>query len=135
MHDGVDWVGGALALSANGAGTLFRAVEFDHVITAGASNATSQTIPSHAMVFAVTARVTQAITGTLTSWRLGADGSTDRFGAGLGLAQGSFAKGVLGSPLTSYSALPLDLTAEGGDFAGGEVRVAVHYAEFTLPAL
>lgn len=133
--DGTLWQGGYAAISANGAGMRFQVLEFDHVITAGSTNATATVIPSHAMVFAVTARVTDTITGTLSSWELGADGSSDRFGSGLGLVVSSFVKGVLGSPLTGYSAMPLDLTATGGDFAGGTVRLAVHYAEFTLPAL
>lgn len=135
LFDGATWQPGVAAISPNGAAIRFQVLEFDHVITAGATNATAQTIPSHAMVFGVTARVTQTITGSLSTWRLGADGSDNRFGSGLGLSAGSYAKGVLGAPLTGYTALPLDLTAEGGDFAAGTVRLAVHYCELTLPAL
>ncbi|KAJ56588.1 hypothetical protein ACMU_06495 [Actibacterium mucosum KCTC 23349] len=135
VFDGATWQAGALATSVNGTATVWKVEEFDHTITAGTTNASSFLVPSHSMVFAVTARVTQTITGTLTSWQLGMDGSADRFGSGLGLGQGSFARGVLGSPLTSYSSLPIDLTATGGDFAGGTVRIAVHMAQFELPAL
>lgn len=135
LFDGEGWVGGVAAASANGAALQFSVLEFDHVISAGASNATAVLVPTHTMVFGVTARVADTITGTLSAWRLGMDGSNNRFGSGLGLAQGSFAQGVLGTPLTSYSALPLELTAEGGDFAGGTVRLAVHYLSLSLPAL
>lgn len=135
QFDGSVWVGDVLASAPSGAASLLRVLEFDHTLSAGATNVTTQLVPSHAMVLAATARVTVAITGSLTGWRLGMNGSDDRFGSGLGLGLGSFARGVLGSPLTSYSDLPLDLTAEGGNFAGGTVRVAVHYLEFTLPSL
>ncbi|MHC0053099.1 DUF2793 domain-containing protein [Actibacterium sp. D379-3] len=135
LFDGVAWQPGAAALSPFGAAMRFRVLEFDHAIAAGASDSTSVTIPSHAMVFGVTGRVVDTITGTLTGWRLGADGSDTRFGSGLGLLTGSYVKGVLGSPLTGYAPMPLDLTAEGGDFTGGTVRLAVHYCELTLPAL
>ncbi|MDY6861055.1 MAG: DUF2793 domain-containing protein [Pseudomonadota bacterium] len=133
VFDGAGWVGGVAAISASGAAMRFHVLEFDHVISAGASNATVELIPSHAMVFGVTARVVSDITGTLASWRLGAGGADNRFGSGLGLGQGSYATGVLGAPLTGYAPQPLELTAEGGDFAGGTVRLAVHYCELTLP--
>ncbi|SMX42007.1 DUF2793 domain-containing protein [Actibacterium lipolyticum] len=135
VFDGEEWVPGVAAMSASGAATRFHVMEFDHVITPGSVNATLETVPSHAMVFGVTARVVSAITGTLSAWRLGADGSDNRFGSGLGLSQGSYARGVMGAPLTGYSTMPLDLTAEGGDFATGTVRLAVHYCELTLPGL
>lgn len=133
--DGTTWQGGYAAISASGAGLRFQVLEFDHVISAGATDSTSVLIPANAMVFGVTGRVTDTITGTLSSWELGADGSSNRFGSGLGLVVSSFVRGVLGSPLTGYSAMPLDLTATGGDFAGGTVRLAVHYAELTLPSV
>jgi len=118
----------------SGAATLFRVLEFDHDIPVGGAHSTAEVIPSHAMVFGVTARVSSAITGSLTAWSLGADGSADRFGGALGLGVNSYAKGVLGSPVTGYAPMPLDLTPEGGEFAGGTVRIAVHYIELTLPA-
>lgn len=134
-YSGQIWENAPIAVSQNGTATLWRVVEFDHVITAGPTNATSVLIPSHTTLFAVTARVRQTITGTATTWRLGMDGSDDRFGSGLGLSQGSFARGVLSTPLTSYATLPLDITGEGGELAGGEIRFAVHIAGFELPEL
>lgn len=133
-HDGADWVPVAAATSPSGAGLAFRVLEFDHEIAAGGAQATAIYLPSHVMVFGVTARVIVEITGTLTGWRLGADGSDNRFASGLGLEVNSFAEGLLGTPLTHYVPMPLDLTPEGGDFAGGTVRLAVHFAELTVPA-
>ncbi|WP_414897408.1 DUF2793 domain-containing protein [Rhodovulum sp. YEN HP10] len=129
---GWDAVGGALAPS--GAGIAFRVLEFDHPVVAGGAQNTAVVIPSHATVFGVTGRVIEEITGTLSSWRLGADGSDNRFGSGLGLGLNSYVLGVLGRPLTGYAPMPLRLSPDGGSFAGGLVRLAVHYTELSLPA-
>ena len=135
LHDGTGWVL-ALAVSAGGAGFALRVHEFDHALTAGASSATTAEIPANAVVFGVSGRVLADIGGTLATWRLGVAGSDNRYGSGLGLLAGSFARGLTGSPLTYYSATGLLLTAEGGSFDGsGVVRLAIHYAQIGLPRL
>lgn len=133
--DGAAWVTGAVTLSPFGAGMQVHALEFDHVLSAGATNVTAVAIPSHAMVFGVTARVVAPVTGGLTSWRLGVAGADNRYGSGLGLGLGSFSNGILGAPLTVYTPEPLLLSGEGGDFAGGTVRIAAHYATLSLPRI
>ncbi|MDE3237346.1 MAG: DUF2793 domain-containing protein [Paracoccaceae bacterium] len=135
LHDGTGWQAGAVALSAHGAGLMLRVAEFDHAVGAGTTSVTTGLIPAGGMVIAVTARVTVAITGTASSWALGNPGAVDRFGAGLGLALGSYARGMLGTPMTYWSATPLTLTAAGGDFAGGGIRLAVHYIDIGVPSL
>lgn len=135
FHDGVQWRGGALAVSPSGAGTFVKLREFDHVIGAGALSVTATGIAANELVIAVTARVIDEITGSLTSWRLGTSGAEDRFGSGLGLAYGSFARGLLGTPMTYYSFAPLELRAEGGEFAGGQVRLVVHALDVGLPGV
>ncbi len=135
LHDGADWRGGALALSPSGAGSFLRVTEFDHVITAGPASVTDEAIPANVLVFAVTARVVSAIDGSLSAWQLGVDGAPDRFGSGLGLGTGSFARGLLGTPMAQYAPTPLLLTASGGSFAGGTVRIAVHAYKPSLPGM
>ena len=81
----------------------------------------------------VTARVIEGITGTVTSWRLGSPGASDRFGSGLGTQVGSFAEGVLSTPTTYWVAQPLQLMAMDGAFAGGRVRLAVHLIRLAIP--
>lgn len=135
VHDGTAWKSGMATLSRFGAGTRLGLAEIEHTITAGAVSTTAVVIPSHTMMLGVTARVTTAITGTLTSWQLGTSGAPDRFGSGLGTEAGSWAKGVLSSPLTYYAPTALELTSTGGDFAGGSVRLAVHFLELTLPSI
>ncbi len=133
LFDGADWVQGGLASSTNRAVSALNVLEFDHVLGAGATSATLVDIPQYAMVFAVTARIKTAFTGAVTSWDFGVTGSTNRYGSGLGLAQGSWVAGITGQPVTYYADTPLLLTANGGNFASGELRVAIHYYSASPP--
>lgn len=133
VHDGSQWQVGHLSLSSSGAGVRVGLVEVDHAVQPGAVTATGSIIPSHALVLGVTARVVTTLTGTLTSWALGNPGATGRYGSGLGLAAGSYAQGVLASPMAFYAPTPLELVASGGTFSAGMVRIAVHYLDLTLP--
>lgn len=107
--------------------------EFDHSVGSGSSSVTSETIPAHVMVFAVSARVLQTLDGTVSGWSLGTADAPDRFGAGMGTGAGAYARGLLSAPMSFYSAEPLVLTAADGAFAGGSVRLAIHYYEASLP--
>lgn len=135
VFDGADWVFSALAISPNGAASVFEVVEFDHVFGAESVSVTSVPIPQYAMVFAVTGRVKTAINGAVTSFDLGVNGANNRYGSGLGLVQGSWLVGITGQPVTYYAPTPLEITANGGDFAGGELRLALHYYLPTPPAI
>lgn len=135
IHDGVQWRSGQVTLSSNNAGLAVKVAQIDHVLGAGALSTTANLIPSNAVVIGATARVTAAITGTLTSWQLGNPGAVGRYGSGLGLGAGSYARGVLAQPTAFYTPTAFQLDATGGDFAGGTIRIAVHYLELTLPDL
>jgi hypothetical protein len=132
LFDGSDW---RLALQPTGPGgafTLLRQAEIDHAVTAGATSQTTAFIPDKAIVLGVTARVIEEI-GGVTSWSLGVSGSPDRYGSGIGPGVNSYAHGVTGSPLAYYGASALLLTAEGGSFTGGRVRLAIHYFDLSPP--
>ncbi|MBT0957053.1 DUF2793 domain-containing protein [Alphaproteobacteria bacterium KMM 3653] len=133
IYSGSAWNDSLLARSPSGAAMRAEIIEFDHTVAAGASDSTAITIPAGAMVCAVGARVITALSGTLTSWDLGVTGSTGQFGTGLGIGQGSYAEGILGTPTSYYSDTPLTLTAQGGDFAAGTLRFAIHHFRFDLP--
>ncbi|MBU2958641.1 DUF2793 domain-containing protein [Paracoccus sp. 1_MG-2023] len=134
VHDGAGWAVGALTMGQGGSGLIAGIAEGEVTLTAGATVITGIVIPGGAMVIGATARVKDAITGTLTSWRLGTMDGTDRFGRGLGTAQDSWARGMLGTPMTYWQPEPLILTADGGEFAGGRVALAVHWLEMRLPS-
>lgn len=133
VFDGETWVEGALTLGSFGSALVARTAEVEVTLTAGASFTTDLYIPNSAMVIGATARVTEAITGTLTSWTMGTDGAFDRFGSGLGKQQGSWARGMLSQPFTYWSPTPIVLSATGGQFTAGRLRIAAHWFELTMP--
>jgi Protein of unknown function (DUF2793) len=134
MFDGTGWAPNAVALSPSGAAVSWRVLEFDHAITSGASNLSSVSIPAPAQVFGVTGRVVSALVGSgLTGWRIGVPGSDNRYGSGLGTAANSYLLGLSGSPVAYYAPTPLLISAEGGSFTSGIVRLAVHMVELAPP--
>ncbi len=133
LFDGSAWLLGEGAVSENGAALTRRVIEIDHAVASGATSQTSAVIPSHAVVYGVTARVTEALGGGVASWRLGVAGADDRYGTGYGVAFDAWARGVTSTPTAYFADTALLLTAEGGVFAGGTVRLAVHIAEMSLP--
>ncbi len=132
-YDGVDWVEGGGAFTQNGAGFVHRSIEVDHAVATGATSTLTGFIPANAMVYGVTGLVLTDIGGA-TSLEIGVTASTNRYGSGIGVTTGAWARGLTGNPLAYYSATDLILTASGGTFDGtGTFRLAVHFAELTLP--
>lgn len=135
LWSGSAWEGVGLPRSTSGSGLELKCVEIDHSIGTGAASTTIDLIPEGALVFAVTGRVVSAITGGAASFELGIAGvSADRYGSGIGVGAGSWLRGVTSSPVGYYADTPLTLTAQGGTFTGGIVRLVAHFAEFTLPS-
>lgn len=133
QYDGADWIAGAGALSANGAGFVHRTVEIDHAVAGGATDVVSGALPAGAIVYGITGRVLSDIGGA-TGLEIGVAGATDRYGSGIGVGAGSWLRGVTGTPLAYYAVTDMVLTALGGSFDGtGSLRLAVHFAELTLP--
>ncbi len=134
IFDGVDWRINAVSVSAGGAASLQHVIEIDHVMGAGASSITANIIPSHAQVIGVTARVITEITGSgVANWSLGVASDEARYAIGLGLSLNSYAVGISGTPQTYYADTPLQITADAGSFTGGEIRLAVHVVELSVP--
>ncbi|TRW96878.1 DUF2793 domain-containing protein [Paracoccus sp. M683] len=134
IYDGSRWAPGALTLGWTGAGLLAGIAEMEVTVSAGASFTTDVQIPGGAMVIGATARVSQALTGSLATWQLGTPGAENRFGQGLGTGEGSWARGMLGQPVTYWQPENLVMTAEGGDFATGRVKIAAHWLSLRLPS-
>jgi hypothetical protein len=101
------------------------------VTLSGASTPTSIAIPNRAIVLAVSTRTTAAITGA-TAYNCGVAGEASKFGGSLGVAKNSSNIGVVG-PTAYYADTPVVLTAVGGNFVGGKVRVAIHLMRFDAP--
>ena len=135
IFDGAQWIVGAVAISAHNAATVHEVLETDHSIVAGTTDQLLAAIPASSMVVGVTGRLTTSITGALTSWKLGVAGADNRYGSGLGLAQGSWIRGLTSAPQTYYADTDLLLTAVGGDFLAGDIRIAVHLMRLSIPSL
>jgi len=133
IHDGTNWQPDALAVSPGGAATMMRVIEFDQTIASGGNVQSDLMIPANSVLLGVTGRVLDPITGSLSGWRLGVTGSDNRYGSGIGLDAGAWLRGLTGQPQTYYSDTPLLLSAEGGNFSGGRVRLALHLFTISLP--
>ncbi|MEM9228838.1 MAG: DUF2793 domain-containing protein [Pseudomonadota bacterium] len=131
--DGIIWAPEGSSAGSDAA-TVNTVVEVEHTLGTGASSTVVGAIPANTVVLGVTGRVTSALGGTATSWRLGVSGSDDRYGSGLGTGTNSYALGLTGQPLAYYTDTDLVLTADGGAFAGGIVRLAVHCFTLQPPA-
>ncbi|MFB9224425.1 DUF2793 domain-containing protein [Paracoccus cavernae] len=133
VHTGQIWVTGALTMGTHGSGLIARQDSVEVTLAAGTTMDSTLIIPAGAMVLGVTARVTGAITGSLTSWRLGTVGAENRFGEGLGKGLGSWGRGILSQPMTYWDPATIRLGATGGSFASGKVRLVAHWLELRIP--
>jgi Major tropism determinant N-terminal domain len=112
-----------VAQAANGANVQTGVLE-TLVTLSGSSTTASVQIPANCIVLAVGARVVTTITGP-TSYEVGVTGNLSQFGSGLSLTAGSINYGLIG-PTTFYSATSLIITATGGSFTSGQVRLSIH---------
>ncbi len=117
--------------SAQNAQTRFELLE-EELTLSGSFVDSTVVIPDRAIVFAVTTRTTQAITGA-ASYDCGIAGDTGKYGGSLGTGLDSSNSGVTG-PTAFYASTPVRLTANGADFTGGSVRVSIHYMLCDAPA-
>lgn len=122
----------AVAQGGNGATTGTAVIEETLAGLTGASRDSTVTIPDRAIVLGVSSRTVTAITGA-TSYDCGIAGEAQKFGGSLGIAAGSTNRGVIG-PQAFYADTPIRLTARGGNFSGGGVRIAIHLLTVGLPS-
>lgn len=79
----------------------------------------------------VSTRVVTAITEA-ASFDCGVAGETSKFGGALSIAADSTNTGVI-EPQAFYADTPIVLTAQGGNFTGGAVRLTIHYLTLGAP--
>jgi hypothetical protein len=120
-----------LAMSPLGAGIGF-VVRDTEVDLAGASASTAVMIEDRDVVVGVTSVVTDDIAGA-SSFSIGIAGEPAKFGAMLSIAEGSRNTGVIG-PQAFYAGTALIVTAAGGAFTGGRLRLAVHAMRLEGPS-
>jgi hypothetical protein len=98
----------------------------------GSSVTTALSIPAGALVIGVSVRVTTALTGA-TGFALGTAAEPAAFGAGFGTALGVLAEIPI-APRAFALATPVRVSAEGGSFTGGALRLACHTLSIGAPA-
>lgn len=130
-YDSSAWSEYHPATTPNGAALQLGCVEEELTGLSGASVTTTIAFPNQCIILGASVRVTTAITGA-TSFDAG-DGSTvDRFGGTLGISLGSTNQGTIG-PAGNYGSTTVTLTANGGNFTAGAVRVAIMYLYLQPP--
>ncbi len=130
IYTGSAWVDAIAAHSPHGACAAARIIE-ELVTLTGASVNSASSIPNGSICFGVSARTVDAITGA-TSYAVGISGETTKFGDLLNIAAGSTNFGIIG-PTAFYADTPVVITANGSDFTGGTVRIAIHHLQITPP--
>ena len=116
------WESVAEARAASGRGAGLRVLE-EEVALAGAVAESTAFLPAGAIVLGVRSEVLVAAAGAASfdvGWSLGAVGD---FGTGLGLAAGSSYHGTI-DPRPLYAAQSVTITANGGSFTAGSVRLS-----------
>ncbi len=132
LFDGAGaWVS-PLAASAH-RGMVSAGVLEQDVYLFGASVGTTIAIPNRAVVLGVSTRTLETISGA-TSYNCGTAAEPSKFGGALGVVAGNTNSGVIG-PTAYYAATPVVLTAVGGTFTGGTVRVAIQYLSCEVPTV
>ena len=119
-----NWQQDIAATSASDASIEFHVIE-EELILSGASVDSVIVIPDRAIVFGVSTRITEAITGA-ASYECGISGEVAKFGGSLGVLLNATNSGVIG-PTAFYTDTPVRLTANGSNFISGKVRIAMHY--------
>ncbi len=115
-----------LSETDHGAQSQFVTIE-EELNLAGSSVQSSVVIPNRAIVFCVSSRTVEAVTG-VWQYHVGISGEPEKFGGYMGIAEGANNAGVIG-PQPFYSDSPVVITAHGdtGSFSGGKIRIALHY--------
>ena len=105
-------------------GATIQAQVVETLVTlSGSSTNASVPIPANCIVLAVGARVLTTITGA-TSYEIGVSGNLSQFGSLLSISAGSSNFGLIG-PTAFYTNTTIIITAAGGSFTGGQVRLSI----------
>lgn len=112
-------------------------------LTGLTTDTSSNLLPANALIQAVTVRVTQTITGSVTAFDVGDPVTQTRFATGLALSAGTTDTGrrqwrgsvtTDATGPTQESAAKVRITGTGGiALSGGQVRITVFYTQFVAP--
>ncbi len=125
FFDGVNWQPWGLIMRDSG--EYLRIGHWQEDISLGGSAVDSISgIPDRSLVIAINSRVIEEITGA-TSFSVGVSGDETRYGNGIGIIEDSTNIGMSYHPISYYANTPIKITANGGSFTGGIVRISAQY--------
>lgn len=130
IYTGTEWVEGLVGTEGGG-GFSIKTLELD-VELIGDSVTTDLIIPNRAIVCSVATRVIETIAGA-TSYEIGVEGDLSKFGSTLGINLNDSNIGVIG-PTAYYDDTNIVITAQGGSFTNGVVRLILYYMQFNAPS-
>lgn len=123
--------GNALTTGANGQSTQLGQSTTLITPLSGATQTAAALIPANSIVIGVTARVTTAITGA-TSFDIGDGTTANIFGDDVAVAFNTTSQNTI-APTRYATATNVVLTANGGNFTAGAVRLTVHFLTLVAP--
>lgn len=130
FYTGSSWnVIGQDTLISKATGEFFKInrKELDVTLSSGSTITATNFINDRAIVFGIACRVMTAVTGA-TSFNIGISGEPNKFGGSIGVIADSTNIGVI-NPQAFYANTNVLITANGGNFSGGEIKIIQHYAE------
>ncbi len=125
------WQELSLVTQPFGSSLLLKTVEEELTGLSGATAVSTVAFPNQSIIVGCSLRVTTAITGA-ASFDCGDGATVGRFGATLGITLGATNQGTIG-PSGNYASTTVTLTANGGNFTAGAVRIALQYLELIVP--
>lgn len=122
--------------NAKHGGNIALACVEELLTLSGASVASTVAFPNPCLIFGVACRVVTNISGSgVTGFKLGRTGGTDNeFGTIGALTAGTTNGGILGNPNGNYASTTVTVTAIGGNFSGGTLRIQLCYLLLNPPA-
>jgi hypothetical protein len=130
FYTGSSWnVIGQDTLISKSTGEFFKISrkELDVTLGSGTTITATNFINNRAIVFGIACRVMTTITGA-TSFNIGISGEPNKFGGSIGVAADSTNIGVI-NPQAFFANTNVLITANGGNFSGGSIKLIQHYVE------
>ncbi len=126
--DGTSWV-----LESQGQGDVHKPNRIEKLVDLSQDD--PLILPDKSVVFGITARVKETITGGdgLTSWRMGVWDDHTRYGRNLWLGKNGRQKGLTGVPITYWSDTPVLIQGEGADIQSGQIMLYLYLQQLEVP--
>lgn len=132
--NGFAWEHGVACMGVSGLVTKFDLFEVVVDLTPGSVFSFDTSLGTDTVVVGASGVVLETLTGSLTSWSVGAGFNATRHAGDIGLEVGaSFARAYV--PMLASAEPSIRISSNGGNFATGRVAIALHLLKIAAPAL